>query len=246
MDAIDVPIKIWNQYIDLKNGDQIPLKIKSELFEKGFPIRNGLIGTTELNSIMTFTGDNPGMYPLVAFSLEGDFTEIIIGLYEEKWGDNQCLFECKNISITPKVKKSVGYFDFDVNWCDDYFLNDKGVVDAHMCDFLRKCVFLILGIQTSFAVSKKNEVYIEGNELEKRHKTKHKKQAGISVVRIGNITITHYGRKNNSYERVAESWNVRGHWRHYKNGHSIFIQPYQKGAGKLNPKIYKMGNEGGE
>lgn len=79
MNAIDIPIKIWNQYIDLKNGDDLPLKIKIELFEKGFPIREGLIGTTELNSIMTFTGDNPGMYPLIAFNLKDDFSEIIIG-----------------------------------------------------------------------------------------------------------------------------------------------------------------------
>lgn len=34
MNAIDIPIKIWNQYIDLKNGDDLPLKIKIELFEK--------------------------------------------------------------------------------------------------------------------------------------------------------------------------------------------------------------------
>lgn len=43
MNAIDIPIKIWNQYIDLKNGDDLPLKIKIELFEKDFQSGKGLL-----------------------------------------------------------------------------------------------------------------------------------------------------------------------------------------------------------
>lgn len=34
------------------------------------------------------------------------------------------------------------------------------------------------------------------------------------------------------YTRKCKSWNVRGHFRHYKNGKIVFVQSYQKGTEK--------------
>ncbi|MBR5436920.1 MAG: hypothetical protein IK120_08680, partial [Muribaculaceae bacterium] len=36
-------------------------------------------------------------------------------------------------------------------------------------------------------------------------------------------------------------FNVRGHYRHYKNGNVIWINEYQKGTGKKKSKTYKLG-----
>lgn len=40
------------------------------------------------------------------------------------------------------------------------------------------------------------------------------------------------------FQRHIDSWNVRGHVRHYKSGKTIWIEPYQKGKGKIKSKIY--------
>ena len=40
------------------------------------------------------------------------------------------------------------------------------------------------------------------------------------------------------FTRHCEAWNVRGHYRQYKTGKTIFIKPYTKGKGRLNQKQY--------
>ncbi len=39
--------------------------------------------------------------------------------------------------------------------------------------------------------------------------------------------------------RHCEAWMVRGHYRHYKSGKVVYINPYKKGHGEINDKIYK-------
>lgn len=40
------------------------------------------------------------------------------------------------------------------------------------------------------------------------------------------------------FTRHCEAWNVRGHYRQYKSGKTIFIHPYTKGKGRSNQKQY--------
>jgi hypothetical protein len=42
--------------------------------------------------------------------------------------------------------------------------------------------------------------------------------------------------------RVTESWGVCGHWRKYKSGKRIWVNPYTKGTGNREPKQYKVGD----
>lgn len=45
------------------------------------------------------------------------------------------------------------------------------------------------------------------------------------------------------YNRTADSWEVRGHWRHYKSGKKVWIKGYVKGNTKdkpTEPKNYKI------
>ena len=41
-------------------------------------------------------------------------------------------------------------------------------------------------------------------------------------------------------QRLTEAWSVRGHYRHYKSGKTVYIDPYMKGNGKTIPKEYKL------
>jgi hypothetical protein len=42
------------------------------------------------------------------------------------------------------------------------------------------------------------------------------------------------------YERHAEAWSVRGHYRRYKSGKEVFIKPYTKGSGKCSSPNYRL------
>lgn len=42
------------------------------------------------------------------------------------------------------------------------------------------------------------------------------------------------------YDRHKDSWLVTGHWRHYKSGKKVWINPYVKGEGELEQKKYKL------
>ena len=43
-----------------------------------------------------------------------------------------------------------------------------------------------------------------------------------------------------SEAKMAAAFNVRGHYRRYKNGKTVWIRPYTKGAGKGKSKTYKL------
>lgn len=42
------------------------------------------------------------------------------------------------------------------------------------------------------------------------------------------------------YERHAESWATRGHWRKYSNGKVVWIKEHVRGKGKVSSKSYKI------
>jgi hypothetical protein len=53
---------------------------------------------------------------------------------------------------------------------------------------------------------------------------------------IGSEMLSELPRK---YERHTESWGVRGHYRNYKNGKTVWVRPYVKGElNKRNDKEY--------
>lgn len=50
--------------------------------------------------------------------------------------------------------------------------------------------------------------------------------------------------KSRKWERVTDCWDVRGHYRHYKSGKTVYIAPYEKGAdrnkGVKQGKLFKL------
>jgi hypothetical protein len=66
--------------------------------------------------------------------------------------------------------------------------------------------------------------------------------------------ITYILRSNNgrllaapqgSHASPSGVFSVRGHYRHYKDGKTVWISPYQKGTGKEKTKTYKLGRGAG-
>jgi len=43
-----------------------------------------------------------------------------------------------------------------------------------------------------------------------------------------------------TFNRHCEAWGVRGHYRHYKSGKVVYIQPYTKGSGRLKDSHYEL------
>ena len=46
--------------------------------------------------------------------------------------------------------------------------------------------------------------------------------------------------RSKTRQRLTEAWCVRGHYRHYKFGKTVYVHPYMKGHGKTVPKEYKL------
>jgi hypothetical protein len=44
-----------------------------------------------------------------------------------------------------------------------------------------------------------------------------------------------------SHASPKGEFSVRGHYRHYKNGKVVWINPYKKGTGKTKSKVYRLG-----
>lgn len=58
---------------------------------------------------------------------------------------------------------------------------------------------------------------------------------GIQIIFSNNTEETR------DYVRHIESWGVRGHERHLKNGKVVLVKPYVKGDGKIKETIYEIG-----
>ena len=62
----------------------------------------------------------------------------------------------------------------------------------------------------------------------------------INVISRKSIKLNALKMDCRAYNRLAESWNVRGHWREYKNGNRVWIKGYVKGSGEKTVKEYKI------
>lgn len=61
---------------------------------------------------------------------------------------------------------------------------------------------------------------------------------GIRIVTADEKTSNSLVRK--TPRRIAACWSVRGHYRHYKSGRTIYIHPYKKGKGRISNKMYQL------
>jgi hypothetical protein len=75
----------------------------------------------------------------------------------------------------------------------------------------------------------------------KHTRTKNKK-SNVVPLKSKKYTFanTNKGEREYKYNRHKEVWSVKGHWRHYKDGHKVWIKPHRRGIGEVEEgKIYK-------
>lgn len=101
--------------------------------------------------------------------------------------------------------------------------------------FMRYCIYKAM-----------NREYIEVTETKKRYKpikerAKAKPKTEYKLFEI----IRKYERhiNHNRHNMTCEHWEVKGHFRHYKNGKVVYIKPFSKGKNKeakVENRIYKL------
>jgi hypothetical protein len=75
-----------------------------------------------------------------------------------------------------------------------------------------------------------------------RHGTSKGKKSNVVPLKSKKYTFTNTNNqtKKYKYNRHKENWSVKGHWRHYKDGHKTWIKPHQRGLGEVEEgKVYK-------
>lgn len=95
-----------------------------------------------------------------------------------------------------------------------------------------------------YAVEKAmNREIIEMQETTRRYKpikerkeSKQKQEYKLfDVIRKYSKHINH-----NKHHIKQERWDVKGHFRHYKNGKVVYVKPYEKGKGRKKEREYKL------
>lgn len=109
-------------------------------------------------------------------------------------------------------------------------------------------IFLITKDIFSYITNSPQTVVTE-QELRQIKKTqKSKKKTSNNKNRYVKIKTTKYtfdfergDADKREYERKADAWTVRGHWRHIKkSGKMVWIKGHKKGSGETEGKIYKL------
>lgn len=81
--------------------------------------------------------------------------------------------------------------------------------------------------------------YVTVNQKKKSKNNKSKKTKIVNTYYVSNADFKDNETKR-LYQRSMKSWTVKGHFRTYKNGKTIWISPYTKGTGKKTPKNYEL------
>lgn len=182
--------------------------------------------------------DNTKEQVVSYFELKGDFLEFIIHIVNDIF-----VYSKLNI-ITDETEVEISEVMMRTKPKD--FLNCKeatiGLADSVMSHF---CYANYL------ANIDKKIIYNNTQRIARTGKSKGtKKKAKKKVIRkinLSNITkratsqSKHDNKDKREYNRQAESWTVRGHYRHYKSGKVVWINAQTRGHGKVEHKTYTIG-----
>ncbi len=150
-----------------------------------------------------------------------------------------CDIQGKQIIETIKIKGDVLIKKrnrrYDILTTNDYIKGKKTIIDF----LIQTLAFLS---QNMKIVNQEKFMYRESVNTQNHKSKKHKR---ISVVNIPiQRVVKRYCECNQSHSTHSKciySFDVRGHYRHYKSGKTVFIKPFEKNKGK--PKkdtIYKI------
>lgn len=145
------------------------------------------------------------------------------------------------------------FFRFEDRGVDIIGVDEYELQESQMKDVISKISFVIISelAYANFTVINHKTIVEENTTSTKvRQPAKSKKNKTVKAVRNINITNVHRvinrsknvnNKEKRSYERKIENWTARGHWRTYKSGKKIWIEPQNRKAkdGVSNKKVKK-------
>lgn len=127
----------------------------------------------------------------------------------------------------------INFFIHAANSIHIFDINDKKIVNNYSFILFLGIFFLV---ETS--LNKKKEIILKEKPKETVRKATKGNNNNSGVVYVNNKIYKYEERGKRHNQRHTESWSVRGHWRHYRNGKTIFIEAFNKGKKNSNNKTY--------
>jgi len=134
--------------------------------------------------------------------------------------------------LSDEEMKKLGWVDFDVEKNEQYAMSVINFIlyVSHVCHHT--------------AIYRKIQKKYEKHELKEDITNPAPKRMYLS----GSVSVEWINDESTStirkYVRHTEGWDVRGHYRHYKSGKTIFIKPHHKGkAGYAATKEFEIGKK---
>lgn len=86
----------------------------------------------------------------------------------------------------------------------------------------------------------RERIHVEKTGIKsKSHKGKRTKTRKVITI-SKNIFIYDKSAEKRLFNRITDTWGVRGHWRQYKTGKKTWVQPHVKGNGEKEAKEYVL------
>ena len=138
-------------------------------------------------------------------------------------------------------------FSYKINGANvDFFihsLKNEYHFNLNKPRYIEKCrdefiLFLEAFYLVESSLNRKKEVIKKEKPKETVRKATKGNNNNSGIVYVNNKIYKYEERGKRHNQRHTESWSVRGHWRHYKNGKTIFIEAFNKGKKNSNNKTY--------
>lgn len=175
-----------------------------------------------INSVTLRFEENNG--EIMFYQLDSDFENM------NKWiNKNSNMLRGNNIAnlnIEDIEKKGINFGDYTMLIMMSYILDALNAINT-------------LSKNKVLKEPKRKYVNIPSN---KKGKSKNKGAKKAKIISSYYITQEDLENKDfkRDYNKIMESWTVKGHTRTYKNGKTVWIAPYTKGNGEKTPKEYEL------
>lgn len=190
---------------------------------------------------------------ILKMDLHLPFNEFIIEYHDssklkiKSLGNNRCKIYGDGFEINAKIQKGLQKLKLDKLHLS---LNVKPKKIMHLFEDLLINLQIILLFFTSTNKETRYTKILDIIKVKTRGKGKSIKKYKPAVKKTNNSSIKLLSTKktrvikeesSKTYNRHTDTWDVRGHYRHYKGGKVVWVNSYKKGnGGKSTSKIYKI------
>ena len=191
-------------------------------------LKNGFI----LNDFVFFLIHDAIKSPFpITVKVEPDKNIMLIAVFSTK----NLLKEQCNYGLSYDLMTGLGYWKFDANGKETEFKNDEEEAAAfELFDICLQFMIKILDMSYDRAVKyKKNKALLhEDQETAEQNRRFSNKLFHTEIMLFKDLVIytaQKYTQDELKRKYIKPVWQVRGFYRHYKNGKTVFIKPFLKG-----------------